>query len=377
MTQGEPTAGTTTMSQGEYGQTTGTSTMGQGGYSQTAGTTGTTQSEYGSQVYSDVTKPTPSGTDSGVQGGIHGGDYDTNNGAGTRGGDTFGTDARGADTLGIDARGADTTGAGTLGTDTRGADATGPGTFGTDTRGADTTGPGYLGTDARGVDTAGTVCRGDVILGYYTRGADTTGAGTLGTDSRGIDTTGADTRGADTLSAGTQGGNHPNESQGAGGYGGTEDLHHGDDAQRSQANEAVDRVEKSSDSKKGEDPALVGDDNPNKKLTGTGQPGSHSAVFGLTPDGTVNTDTSSKTTKPVAAHSKDTAVGGGKESTEGDAGSRAREGNPEELKNQMQESTRDAGQSGGGREDPAPLKGEEGAAPGSGGIGLQQGGGNV
>jgi hypothetical protein len=62
----------------------------------------------------------------------------------------------------------------------------------------------------------------------------------------------------------------------------------------------------------GHDPNLVGpEDTHDMKLTGQGAPGSHSAVFGLTPDGHKHDDTHSTTTTSKPAHSKESAVGGG------------------------------------------------------------------
>ena len=62
----------------------------------------------------------------------------------------------------------------------------------------------------------------------------------------------------------------------------------------------------------GHDPNLVGpEDTHTLKMTGQGEPGSHSAVFGLTPDGKTYGDTSHSTTTSKPAHSKQTAVGGG------------------------------------------------------------------
>ncbi|KAK5096791.1 hypothetical protein LTS08_007281 [Lithohypha guttulata] len=62
----------------------------------------------------------------------------------------------------------------------------------------------------------------------------------------------------------------------------------------------------------GKDPSLTEtNEGRGSKLTGTGVDGSHSAVFGLTPDGHVNKDTSSQTTK-LSEHnpsSADTGVG--------------------------------------------------------------------
>lgn len=121
---------------------------------------------------------------------------------------------------------------------------------------------------------------------------------------------------------------------------------------------------------KGPDPALVGDPNPNDKLTGTGVPGSHSAYFGLTPDGKKVTETTSGSSASKPAHSSETAVGGGKETGEGDTGSRARSGNSE-VSEQMQKAEADPGQKGGQRTDPAPLSAEEGTKPGAGATGSQ------
>ena len=125
---------------------------------------------------------------------------------------------------------------------------------------------------------------------------------------------------------------------------------------------------------RGPDPALVGDANPTEKLTGTGEPGSHSALFGLTPDGKKNTETSKGSGAPKAAHSKDTAVGGGKQVEE--TGSRASSGNAE-VSEQMQKAEADPGQKGAQRTDPAPLPAGGDTKPGAGATGLQQGSGKV
>lgn len=62
----------------------------------------------------------------------------------------------------------------------------------------------------------------------------------------------------------------------------------------------------------GHDPNLVGpEDTHTLKMTGAGEPGSHSAVFGLTPDGKKHDETTGTTTAPKAAHTKESAVGGG------------------------------------------------------------------
>ncbi len=85
----------------------------------------------------------------------------------------------------------------------------------------------------------------------------------------------------------------------------------------------------------GRDPNVV--DVKDKKLTGTGAPGSHSALFGLTPDGHKETEADATTTAPKAAHTgeKKSATGDGGEETEDaaegkatseDAGSRQPEG---------------------------------------------------
>ncbi|RMZ78296.1 hypothetical protein DV737_g3940, partial [Chaetothyriales sp. CBS 132003] len=49
------------------------------------------------------------------------------------------------------------------------------------------------------------------------------------------------------------------------------------------------------------------------KLTGNAAPGSHSALFGLTPDGKVHTETFNSTAAPT--HSTATTVGGGRQTT--------------------------------------------------------------
>jgi hypothetical protein len=66
---------------------------------------------------------------------------------------------------------------------------------------------------------------------------------------------------------------------------------------------------------KGQDPSVV--DDKGRKLTGTGAPGSHSALFGLTPDGHKETDVDHNSSKPRPADSGDGAT------SSGDTGSRA------------------------------------------------------
>lgn len=86
---------------------------------------------------------------------------------------------------------------------------------------------------------------------------------------------------------------------------------------------------------KGEDPNVV--ERRSRKLTGTAAPGSHSALFGLTPDGHKEQEVDHGSTKPKPAHSKEdsTAASGdgatftGKSrdvTSSGDTGSRAPEG---------------------------------------------------
>jgi hypothetical protein len=87
--------------------------------------------------------------------------------------------------------------------------------------------------------------------------------------------------------------------------------------------------------KKGEDPNVV--ENKSKKLTGTAAPGSHSALFGLTPDGHKEQDVDYGSTKPKPAHSnEDSTIASGDGATftgksrdvtsSGDTGSRAQKG---------------------------------------------------
>ena len=78
---------------------------------------------------------------------------------------------------------------------------------------------------------------------------------------------------------------------------------------------------------KGEDPNLQGPADVSKvKMTGDGAPGSHSAVFGLTPDGKTYNDTTkgSGVSKPV--HSEETAIGGGTAAKDDTDASRATTG---------------------------------------------------
>lgn len=53
----------------------------------------------------------------------------------------------------------------------------------------------------------------------------------------------------------------------------------------------------------------MGEPESHVKLSGSGVPGSHSAVFGLTPDGKRHDDTSHATTTVAPAHSAETTMG--------------------------------------------------------------------
>ncbi|KAK5465205.1 hypothetical protein LTS15_001768 [Exophiala xenobiotica] len=137
-----------------------------------------------------------------------------------------------------------------------------------------------------------------------------------------------------------------------------------------------DQVDESSsshhqNSSQGRDPAVI-DKGNEKKLTGTGVPGSHSAVFGLTPTGEKITDTDSSTTAPRPAHSKsrDDTAGGGDNSSRAPAGG-------EKLTEQMH-NPRDQGPKGLERTDPVSgVESSDSSKPGAGGVGLSQGTGDV
>lgn len=82
----------------------------------------------------------------------------------------------------------------------------------------------------------------------------------------------------------------------------------------------------------GRDPNTEGEDTlagDHPKMTGTGAPGSHSAVFGLTPDGKTDTNTKSSTTKVKPAHSEETS-----NTSTADTGSRA-DGGGDGIKEQV------------------------------------------
>lgn len=75
-------------------------------------------------------------------------------------------------------------------------------------------------------------------------------------------------------------------------------------------------------SKMGEDPSLVKSNERSGKLTGQGVDGSHSAVFGLTPDGHKFDDTKSSVGKSLGSHD-DKSSSKGTSKAEEDTGSRA------------------------------------------------------
>jgi len=149
-------------------------------------------------------------------------------------------------------------------------------------------------------------------------------------------------------------------------------LHH----KKSPETSSSDQIDESSSShhqntSQGRDPAVIGNDHE-KKLTGTGAPGSHSAVFGLTPTGEKITDTDSTTTAPRPAHSKSRDETAG----EGDNSSRAPAGG-DKLSEQMH-NPRDQGPKGLERTDPvSSMETSDSAKPGAGGVGLSQGTGDV
>jgi len=124
----------------------------------------------------------------------------------------------------------------------------------------------------------------------------------------------------------------------------------------------------------GPDPALVGDANPEKKLTGSGVDGSHSAFFGLTPDGHKHEDTSHVTTAPKPAHGDKGKSDKSDKNDKNDDGSRAPTGNSE-IKEQM--NAPDTGAKGLERKEPAPTEASSDGKPGAGLSGMEQGSGAV
>ncbi|KAH0843227.1 hypothetical protein AYO21_03520 [Fonsecaea monophora] len=168
----------------------------------------------------------------------------------------------------------------------------------------------------------------------------------------------------DSITSSSSASETPSKPVSAGNSGSSD--HHG-------SSHKVDRVQSP---EQGPDPALVGEPNPTDKLSGTAAPGSHSAVFGLTPDGKKVSDTSHGSSAPKPAHSTETAVGGGKKEGGGsDTGSRATGSG--EVGEQMHKVGADQGAKGLERTDPAPEPAGSDGKPGAGLTGLQQGSGKV
>ena len=121
----------------------------------------------------------------------------------------------------------------------------------------------------------------------------------------------------------------------------------------------------------GEDPAVL-TSNKDKKLTGTGQPGSHSALFGLTPDGHREKD-ADYGGAGGSASTGETTEEDATATSSGDTGSRAPEGGG--VKEQLHDprvAEKAHGGDGVGTEDAA---GKPGA--GSSSVGPSQGTGEV
>lgn len=146
--------------------------------------------------------------------------------------------------------------------------------------------------------------------------------------------------------------------------------HHKSDTSGSDDASAPSQDDKQNSSQ-GADPALVGDSNSDKKLTGSGADGSHSAVFGLTPDGHKHEDTTHGTTPLKPAHG-----GKGKKDKDdkNDDSSRAPTGNSE-VKEQM--NAPDTEPKGLERKEPAPTGASSDGKPGAGLSGMEQGSGVV
>ena len=167
---------------------------------------------------------------------------------------------------------------------------------------------------------------------------------------------------------------HGSESENKSHHGLQNLLHH-----KKSPESSSDQVNDSSSSSlqnptQGRDPAVIGDDH--KKLTGTAAPGSHSAVFGLTPTGEKITDTDSSTTAPKPANSFAKSKSRGDSAGEGDTSSGTAAGG-EGLSEQMH-NPRDQGPKGLERTDPVTsMQNSDSDKPGAGGVGLSQGTGDV
>jgi hypothetical protein len=123
----------------------------------------------------------------------------------------------------------------------------------------------------------------------------------------------------------------------------------------------------------GPDPALVGDAKEHPKMVGQGAPGSHSAVFGLTPDGKRHDDSSHGTGPVRPAHSRETTLGkkGVADASGIDSGHDTVSGGRGGVSDQID--APDTGKKGLERTDPAPIsESNSGGKPGAGLTGLGQ-----
>lgn len=129
-------------------------------------------------------------------------------------------------------------------------------------------------------------------------------------------------------------------------------------------------------SSQGRDPAVVGDDSTSKKLTGTGVPGSHSAVFGLTPDGKTHNETTNESGPVVPAselgkpHKKDDKD---KVNEKNDTSSRA----PDSAGVAEQMHKHDTEPKGLQRKEPMDIDSTDSTKPGAGSTGISQGTGDI
>lgn len=152
----------------------------------------------------------------------------------------------------------------------------------TSTTGTRSTGNEYASRDTSGVTPAHNITTAD----HSTRDTGAYSSPSVGQTATHTSTHGAD--GADSAHTGHQ---HRE------GHGTSNQVHHGTTADN------VSRDDNTQHGTQARDPAV--EDRSDKKLTGTGVDGSHSAVFGLTPDGHKHKETSSQTTAPRPAHTKD------------------------------------------------------------------------
>jgi len=301
---------TTTSSAGDTTGTTGTGTT---------ATSNTTASNTSGGQFSDLEAPATSGRET-----IHDATTISNT---SGGGQSFGTGTTGSNTsFG-------------QGTDNFTTGSTTSGRQGTDNFTTGSTTSGRQGTDdfTTGSNTSGR------------QGTDTTTTGPSTTDSNTTDTTS------------TSGSGHKSHLP---------HLHkHHEDSSNNPSDGPNPSDKQTPD--QGPDPALVGDTGKSSKLTGSGVDGSHSAVFGLTPDGHKHTDTHHGVTPVKPAHSSETAVSGKNEDR--DTGSRAPAG--EGVAEQMNQA--DTGKKGLERTDPVSSSGGSDGKPGAGFTGAEQGSGTV